>query len=167
MSIYSRKSHGFYPEKSYVVTTVHTYLLPHLTYTDLVWCTWNGFRTLLHGSFFVATGKHPPLPCGRNSDGGPTLTSRRKLSETLAVFICVSGSSPLHLLALLKPTSPVYTAITPGLCLQIAFPSFNRVSSLDAHHLAFEGFQDGTPLPYVPSLRQRLRGRGSIGKGCA
>ena len=41
--------------------------------------------------------------------GWPTLTSKRKLSETLTVFLCVTGSSSLHLLALLKPTSSVHS----------------------------------------------------------
>ena len=63
--------------------------------------------TLCCLSFFIVAGKHHHLHVEEHR--WPTLTSKRKLSETLTVFLCVTGSSSLHLLALLKPTSSVHS----------------------------------------------------------
>ena len=96
-------------------------------------------------SFFIAAGKHHHLHVAGTRMANTHI--KRKLSETLTVFLCVTGISSLHLSALLKPTSSVYTAIISGMCLQIAFPSpYIPLPSLDANHLA----------PELPSRRNNF-----------
>ena len=82
----------------------------------------NVSKALLHGSFFIAAGKHLCTTSMWQEFGWSTFTSKRKLSETLTVFHCVSGSSPLHLSALLRPTSSVHAHNTRSVfanCLSI------------------------------------------------
>ena len=80
--------------------------------------------------------------CGRNADGqhshqkGSSVRPWQSFSVSQVAVHCTSrpySSPPL-----------VYMALTPGLCLQIAFLSLRHLPSLDTNHLASKGLHPST-----------------------